>query len=114
MPLFYHFEYNDIFAKAYVVTNQWGLVDTLEGAIAALATSSLRFGIVWPCSLAGIWQRLYEPRSDSTGSKSHCHNDLGIRCLLVDISGRSTTSISVPIFPNDHCLVRTGNLPTPP
>jgi hypothetical protein len=46
MPLFYHFEYNDIFAKAYVVTNQWGLVDTLEGAIAALATSSLRFGII--------------------------------------------------------------------
>jgi hypothetical protein len=46
MPLFYHFEYNDIFAKAYVVTNQWGLVDTLEGAIAALATSSLRFGIL--------------------------------------------------------------------
>jgi hypothetical protein len=45
MPLFYHFEYNENFAKAYVVANQWGLVDALEGAIAALATSFLRFGI---------------------------------------------------------------------
>ena len=54
MPLFYHFEYNDIFAKAYVVTNQWGLVDTLESAIAALATSSLRFAIV-KRSVLGWW-----------------------------------------------------------
>jgi hypothetical protein len=45
MPLFYHFEHNEMFAKAYNVTNQWGLVDSLEGAIAALATSSLCFGI---------------------------------------------------------------------
>jgi hypothetical protein len=45
MPLFYHFEYNEEFMKAYNVTNQWGLVDSLEGAIAALAISFLCFGI---------------------------------------------------------------------
>ena len=46
MPLFYHFEVNDMFKKAYYdVSNQWGLVDSLEGAIAALAISLLCFGI---------------------------------------------------------------------
>ena len=45
MPLFYHFEFNEMFAKAYNVTNRWGLVDSLEGAIAALAVSLLCFGI---------------------------------------------------------------------
>jgi hypothetical protein len=45
MPLFYHFELNEMFAKVYNVTNQWGLVDSLEGAIAALAISLLCFGI---------------------------------------------------------------------
>ena len=33
MPLFYHFELNEVFTKVYDVTNQWGLVDSLEGAI---------------------------------------------------------------------------------
>jgi hypothetical protein len=45
MPLFYHFELNEMFAKAYNVTNQWGLVDPLEGAMAALAISLLCFGV---------------------------------------------------------------------
>jgi hypothetical protein len=45
MPLFYHFELNEVFTKVYNVTNQWGLVDSLEGAIAALAVSLLCFGI---------------------------------------------------------------------
>jgi hypothetical protein len=45
MPLFYHFEINDTFIKAYNVVNQWGLVDTLEAAIAGLAISLLCFGI---------------------------------------------------------------------
>jgi hypothetical protein len=37
MPLFYHFELTEVLTKVYNVTNQWGLVDSLEGAIAALA-----------------------------------------------------------------------------
>jgi hypothetical protein len=46
MPLFYQFELNEMFTKAYNnVINQWGMVDPLEGAIAALAISLLRFGI---------------------------------------------------------------------
>jgi hypothetical protein len=45
MPLFYHFEVNEEFTKIYNVTNQWGLVDSLEGALAALAVSFLYFGI---------------------------------------------------------------------
>jgi hypothetical protein len=45
MPLFYQFEYSEIFEKVYNVTNQWGMVDSLQGAIAALATSLLCFGI---------------------------------------------------------------------
>ena len=45
MPLFYHFEFNEMFMKVYNVTNEWGLVDSLEGAIAALAISLLCFGI---------------------------------------------------------------------
>ena len=45
MPLFYHFELNKTFSKIYDVTNQWGMVDTLEGAIGALATSLLVLGI---------------------------------------------------------------------
>jgi len=54
MPLFYHFELNEMFTKAYNVTNQWGLVDSLEGAIAALATGFLCLGvsnrsIKWSC-----------------------------------------------------------------
>jgi hypothetical protein len=46
LPLFYHFELNDTFSKIYNVTNQWGLVDCLEGAIGALAISLLCFGII--------------------------------------------------------------------
>lgn len=45
MPLFYQFEYSEMFAKAYNVTNRWGLVDSLEGSIAALAVSVVCFGI---------------------------------------------------------------------
>jgi hypothetical protein len=46
MPLFYHFEVNAVFTKAYsAVIHQWGMVDSLEGAIAALAISLLYFGI---------------------------------------------------------------------
>jgi hypothetical protein len=45
LPLFYHFELNDTFLKTYNVVNQWGMVDSLEGAIAALAISLLCFGI---------------------------------------------------------------------
>jgi hypothetical protein len=45
MPLFYHFELNEVFTNVYNVTNQWGLVDSLEGANAALAVSLLCFGV---------------------------------------------------------------------
>jgi hypothetical protein len=45
MPLFYQCELNEVFTKTYNVTNQWGLVDPLEGAIAALAISFLRYGV---------------------------------------------------------------------
>jgi hypothetical protein len=45
MPLFYQFQYSEMFEKVYNVTNQWGMVDSLQGAIAALATSLLCFGI---------------------------------------------------------------------
>jgi hypothetical protein len=45
MPLFYQFERNEEFAKAYNVDNEWGMVDSLEGAIAALALSFLCVGI---------------------------------------------------------------------
>jgi hypothetical protein len=45
LPLFYHFEFSDAFTKVYVVANQWGMVDSLEAAIAALATSLLCMGI---------------------------------------------------------------------
>jgi hypothetical protein len=58
LPLFYHFELNDAFLKAYNVVNQWGMVDALEGAIAALAISLLCFGIanrtkIW-CAVAWL------------------------------------------------------------
>lgn len=46
MPLFYHFEVNEVFTKLYEVDNQWGLVDSLEAAVAALAVSLLYRGIV--------------------------------------------------------------------
>ena len=45
MPLFYHFEYSDAFAHLYQITNQWGLVDPLQGAVAALAVCLLMVGI---------------------------------------------------------------------
>jgi hypothetical protein len=45
MPLFYQFEINEPFSKAYTISAEWGLVDSLEGAIAALAISVLCFGI---------------------------------------------------------------------
>lgn len=45
MPLFYHFELNETFTKVYNVSNQWGLVDSLEGAITALAISLLCVGV---------------------------------------------------------------------
>ena len=45
MPVFYHFELNELFTKIYEVTNQWGLVDVLEGSVAALAVTSLCVGI---------------------------------------------------------------------
>ena len=46
LPLFYHFEFNNAFLKIYHISNQWGLVDSLEASIAALATSLLCLGIV--------------------------------------------------------------------
>jgi hypothetical protein len=46
MPLFYHFELSNTFTNIYHISNQWGLVDSLEGAIAALAISLLCLGIV--------------------------------------------------------------------
>jgi hypothetical protein len=46
MPLFYQFEYNETFYTAYKVMNQWGMVDSLEASLAALAVSLLCFGIV--------------------------------------------------------------------
>ena len=45
MPLFYHFEYSDAFAQLYQISNQWGLVDPLQGAVAALAVCLLVVGI---------------------------------------------------------------------
>ena len=45
MPLFYHFEYSDAFAHLYQISNQWGLVDPLQGAVAALAVCLLVVGI---------------------------------------------------------------------
>jgi hypothetical protein len=49
MPLFYQFELNEVFTKVYNVVNQWGLVDSLEGAVAALAVSFLCIGIASRC-----------------------------------------------------------------
>ena len=45
MPLFYQFEYSDAFANLYQIANQWGLVDPLQGAVAALAVCLLMVGI---------------------------------------------------------------------
>jgi hypothetical protein len=45
MPLFYHFEVNQTFSDAYNVAVEWGLVDSLQGAFAALAVSLLCFGV---------------------------------------------------------------------
>jgi hypothetical protein len=44
MPLFYHFEPNEMFTRDYDVTH-WGLVDSLEAAVGALAISLLCCGI---------------------------------------------------------------------
>jgi hypothetical protein len=49
MPMFYQFELSEEFTKLYNVTNQWGLVDSLEAAIAGLATSLLCAGIANKC-----------------------------------------------------------------
>jgi hypothetical protein len=45
MPLFYHFELNEVFTKVYNITNQLGLSIRSKRAIAALAISLLCFGI---------------------------------------------------------------------
>jgi hypothetical protein len=45
MPLFYQFELNETFTKVYEIGNQWGMVDSLQAAIAALAVSVLCLGI---------------------------------------------------------------------
>lgn len=45
MPVFYHFEINKAFLNAYHIGAEWGLVDSLEGAVGALAVSLLCFGI---------------------------------------------------------------------
>lgn len=46
MPLFYHFELSNTFTNIYHISNQWGFVDSLEGAVAALAISLVCLGIV--------------------------------------------------------------------
>ena len=73
MPLFYHFELNEVFAKVYNITNQWGLVDSLEGAIAALAVSLLCFGIA---------NRNYRNGVRSAGLFAHLHfyKTVGLAC----------------------------------
>jgi hypothetical protein len=41
MPVFYHFEINKTFLNTYNIGAEWGLVDTLAGAVGALAVSLL-------------------------------------------------------------------------
>ena len=45
LPLFYHFEYSDAFTALYQISNNWGLVDPLQGAVAAVAVCLLVVGI---------------------------------------------------------------------
>lgn len=45
LPLFYHFEHNDFFNSLYQISANWGLVDPLQGAVAALAVCLLVVGI---------------------------------------------------------------------
>ena len=45
MPLFYQFEYSDVFNGLYQVTNNWGFVDSLQAAVSALAVCLLVVGI---------------------------------------------------------------------
>ncbi len=46
LPLFYQFEFHDSFLKLYQVTNEWGMVDGLQGSVSALAVCLLVSGIV--------------------------------------------------------------------
>ncbi len=45
LPLFYHFEHSDVFNSLYQISNSWGLVDPLQGAVSALAVCLLVVGI---------------------------------------------------------------------
>ena len=45
VPLFYQFEYSDVFNGLYQVTNNWGFVDSLQAAVSALAVCLLVVGI---------------------------------------------------------------------
>ena len=45
LPLFYQFEFNDVFNNLYQISNFWGLVDPLQGAVSALAVCLLVAGI---------------------------------------------------------------------
>ena len=45
LPLFYHFEYSDVFNGLYQVTNNWGFVDALQAAVSALTVCLLVVGI---------------------------------------------------------------------
>ena len=45
LPLFYQFEYSDVFNGLYQITNNWGFVDALQAAVSALAVCLLVVGI---------------------------------------------------------------------
>jgi hypothetical protein len=92
MPLFYHFEINEELIRAYNVTNQWGLVDSLEGAIAALATSFLSLGVanrsVILCSIGWI-----------AGAFSFFIKPSGLLVMMA-LTVIATVEFSIPLFAN--------------
>ena len=45
MPIFYQFQINDLFNAIYNLGIQWGLVDQLQGTVAALGVALMLFGI---------------------------------------------------------------------
>jgi hypothetical protein len=53
LPLFHQFEYSDFFNGLYQISNSWGLIDPLQGAVSALAVCLLVVGIkqgsFWLC-----------------------------------------------------------------
>ena len=45
LPLFYHFECDDVLSKAYQISAQWGMVDALQAAVSSLAVCLIIAGI---------------------------------------------------------------------